>query len=177
MVMVKWRCKGVMSMKNKRMLGVIIVALGIGGLVVSVCHDYRIDLGPLSFLYHVFDWFSLSNLFQLLGNTMSMVMTFIARYFWMLAMIFVGFMLLKTKKDDFPEEIEVNYKKEKTNIRLTRNSDDVIIAGVCSGLAHFFGIDPTIIRIIALFFAITGGGKIFLVYFVLALVLPTEHLG
>ena len=32
--------------------------------------------------------------------------------------------------------------------RLTRSADDKIIAGVCSGLARYFNIDPVIIRVI-----------------------------
>lgn len=32
--------------------------------------------------------------------------------------------------------------------RLTRNANDKIIAGVCSGLARYFNIDPVIIRVI-----------------------------
>ena len=34
--------------------------------------------------------------------------------------------------------------------RLTRSADDKIIAGVCSGLAQYFNIDPVIIRVIYL---------------------------
>ena len=32
--------------------------------------------------------------------------------------------------------------------RLTKSADDKIIAGVCSGLARYFNIDPVIIRVI-----------------------------
>ena len=31
------------------------------------------------------------------------------------------------------------------------------IAGVCSGLANYFDVDPTLIRVIALFFLLWGG--------------------
>lgn len=185
-------------MKNRRLLGVIIIALGLCGLLVSVCYDYNIKLGPLSFLCDFFNWFSLSALFRLLGNTFSFVMTFVARYFWMLAMIVVGLLLLKTKKEEAledgeaiytknetTEEIEVEYKKteekeykkEKSSFRLSRNLDDIKISGVCSGLAHLLDVDTTIIRIAVLFLGLAGGGNIFLIYILLAFLLPGEHLG
>jgi phage shock protein PspC (stress-responsive transcriptional regulator) len=57
--------------------------------------------------------------------------------------------------------------------RLYRSKSDRKIAGVCGGLAEYFNIDPTIIRVIAvvsIFF--TGAG--ILAYIVLALVVPIE---
>jgi phage shock protein C len=55
--------------------------------------------------------------------------------------------------------------------RLTRSSTDKKIAGVCGGLAEYFDLDPTLVRILWLvlvFFAGTG----FLVYLVLWIALP-----
>jgi len=55
--------------------------------------------------------------------------------------------------------------------RLMRSSRDKKIAGVCAGLAEYFDLDPTIVRVIwflAVFFAGTG----FLVYIILWIVLP-----
>ena len=55
--------------------------------------------------------------------------------------------------------------------RLTRSSTDKKIAGVCGGLAEYFDIDATIVRvlwILAVFFAGTG----ILVYIILWIVLP-----
>ncbi len=55
--------------------------------------------------------------------------------------------------------------------RLMRSSSDKKIGGVCAGLADYFDLDPTIVRIIwllAVFFAGTG----FLVYIVLWIALP-----
>ena len=33
--------------------------------------------------------------------------------------------------------------------RLVRTRDDQMIAGVCGGLARYFGIDPTLVRVLA----------------------------
>ncbi len=57
--------------------------------------------------------------------------------------------------------------------RLRRSSDDKVIAGVCSGLADYFGIDPVIIRLVflVLFLAGTIG---FWPYLILWLVMPLD---
>jgi phage shock protein PspC (stress-responsive transcriptional regulator) len=55
--------------------------------------------------------------------------------------------------------------------RLMRSSRDKKIAGVCGGLAEYFEVDPTIVRVVwllAVFFAGSG----FLVYIILWIVLP-----
>lgn len=33
--------------------------------------------------------------------------------------------------------------------RLVRTRDDQMIAGVCGGLARYFGVDPTLVRVVA----------------------------
>ncbi|MBX4205257.1 MAG: DUF2807 domain-containing protein [Candidatus Doudnabacteria bacterium] len=55
--------------------------------------------------------------------------------------------------------------------KLYRNTDDVIIAGVGSGLAAYFGIDPTLVRVI-LFVTVLAGGWGILLYLLLWLILP-----
>ncbi len=55
--------------------------------------------------------------------------------------------------------------------RLMRSSHDKKIAGVCGGLAEYFEIDPTIIRVVWLL-AIFLGGTGFLAYIILWIVLP-----
>lgn len=55
--------------------------------------------------------------------------------------------------------------------KLYRNTDDVIIAGVCSGIAAYFGVDTTIIRLIFFASIFFGGFGIFL-YIILWIVAP-----
>ncbi|OQP50523.1 hypothetical protein A4H97_01405 [Niastella yeongjuensis] len=57
--------------------------------------------------------------------------------------------------------------------RLYRNADDKIIAGVCSGLANYFHIDPVIMRIIFAVLLFTGGSG-FLVYVILWVAVPSQ---
>jgi len=55
--------------------------------------------------------------------------------------------------------------------RLFRDTDNGMVAGVCAGLAKFFGIDATIVRLIFAALIIFGGGGL-LLYVVLWLVVP-----
>ncbi len=57
--------------------------------------------------------------------------------------------------------------------RLYRSRDERIIWGVCGGIAKYFDVDPTLIRLIAvltLFFALTG----ILIYIIMAIIMPLE---
>ena len=56
--------------------------------------------------------------------------------------------------------------------RLVRRSDDKMVAGVCSGLADYFGIDVTLVRVLTVLGAVFGLGSIILVYLVLWVVMP-----
>ena len=55
--------------------------------------------------------------------------------------------------------------------RLYRNKDDKMIAGVCSGLAEYFDIDPTIMRLAWVVFAFFAGGGV-IAYLVGILIIP-----
>ena len=60
-----------------------------------------------------------------------------------------------------------------SNKRMTRSTSNKMIAGVCAGMADYFDLDPTVVRvgyIIAAF--LSGLGLI--AYIVLALVMPVE---
>ena len=57
--------------------------------------------------------------------------------------------------------------------RFYRSRSDRMIWGVCGGLAKYFDIDPTIVRIIAVLLAFASGAGI-LAYIILAIVVPLE---
>jgi phage shock protein C len=57
--------------------------------------------------------------------------------------------------------------------QLARSETDKRIAGVCAGIAHYFGIDPVLVRIAFVIAAFMGWG--FLLYIVLWIVLPREE--
>jgi phage shock protein PspC (stress-responsive transcriptional regulator) len=56
--------------------------------------------------------------------------------------------------------------------RLYRSKTDRKIAGVCGGLAEYFGIDATIVRVIAVILLLPGWLPGFLPYVVLWVVVP-----
>ena len=56
--------------------------------------------------------------------------------------------------------------------QLFRSRSNRMIGGVCAGIGDFFGIDPTIVRLLFVFTAIFGYGIILLVYLALFLVVP-----
>ncbi len=55
--------------------------------------------------------------------------------------------------------------------RLTKSSTNRMICGVCGGVAEFFGIDPTIVRLVLALFCLAGGSGI-LAYIIAAIVMP-----
>ena len=58
--------------------------------------------------------------------------------------------------------------------RLYRNTSDVMLSGVCSGLAEYASIDPTVVRLLfVMAFFVTGPG-ILIAYLILMIVVPTE---
>lgn len=59
--------------------------------------------------------------------------------------------------------------------KLTRDDQNRIIAGVCSGIAKYFDVDPTLVRVIAVILAfITGFIPAIIAYIVLIFIMPEE---
>lgn len=56
--------------------------------------------------------------------------------------------------------------------KLTKSSTDAKLAGVCGGIAEYFEIDPTLVRVGYLIFTFVGVGSPILLYFLLALIMP-----
>jgi phage shock protein C len=61
--------------------------------------------------------------------------------------------------------------------RFERSERNKVIAGVCGGIGEYLDIDPTIVRLVFIVFAVAGGPGI-LAYIILWLVMPPgEPLG
>jgi len=58
--------------------------------------------------------------------------------------------------------------------KLTKSQTDSKIAGVCGGLAEYFGIDSTLVRVIYLIFTFVGVGSPIILYFLLAIIIPDK---
>lgn len=62
------------------------------------------------------------------------------------------------------------------NRKLYRSRNDRVFFGVCGGLAEYFDIDPTIVRLVTVIIAVWGGVGV-LAYLVAALIIPEEPEG
>jgi len=58
--------------------------------------------------------------------------------------------------------------------KLYRSRTDRMLFGVCGGLAKYFGIDASLMRIIVVFLALTTWGIGILIYFAMAFIVPLE---
>jgi phage shock protein C len=57
--------------------------------------------------------------------------------------------------------------------RLYRSRDERMISGVCGGIAKYFNVDATLIRLLFVLFAFAGGPGL-VAYIVLAIIVPEE---
>jgi phage shock protein PspC (stress-responsive transcriptional regulator) len=55
---------------------------------------------------------------------------------------------------------------------LVRRTDDRMVAGVCSGVADYLGVDVTLVRLVTVLGAVFGFGSFILAYVVAWLLLP-----
>jgi phage shock protein PspC (stress-responsive transcriptional regulator) len=56
--------------------------------------------------------------------------------------------------------------------RLTRNTEDGILGGVCAGLADYLGVDVTLLRLLTVVGAIFGLGSLVVAYVVAWVLIP-----
>ncbi len=56
---------------------------------------------------------------------------------------------------------------------LYRSRSERMLAGVCGGLGIYYGIDPTVIRLLFVFFALFVGFSV-LLYIILLFIIPLE---
>ena len=64
---------------------------------------------------------------------------------------------------------KMNFKKN-----LYRSSRNKMISGVCGGIAEYFGIDPTLVRLGVVLLTALGGAGV-LAYIILAIVVPSDE--
>ena len=65
-------------------------------------------------------------------------------------------------------------KSSKPTKKLYRSLKDRMIAGVCGGLAEYFSVDSTWVRLLFLIFLLFGGSAL-LVYMVMWVVVPLKR--
>lgn len=57
--------------------------------------------------------------------------------------------------------------------RLYKSSTDKKVCGVCGGIANYFDVDPTVIRLIWGIFTLVGGSGL-IAYIIAAIIMPDE---
>ena len=57
--------------------------------------------------------------------------------------------------------------------KLYRSRRERMIGGVCGGISEHFGIDPTLVRVAFVIFALAGGPG-FIAYIIMLLIVPEE---
>lgn len=55
--------------------------------------------------------------------------------------------------------------------KLCRNANDKVIAGVCSGIGEYFDLDPVLIRVIWVVFALAAGSGV-IAYLIAWMIIP-----
>ena len=55
--------------------------------------------------------------------------------------------------------------------KLYKSNQNKMIDGVCGGIAEYFGIDPTVVRLIWALFSLMGGSGV-LAYIIAAIIIP-----
>ena len=62
------------------------------------------------------------------------------------------------------------------NKKLYKSNHDKMLDGVCGGIAVFFGIDPTLVRLGWVLLCALGGSGV-IAYLIAALIIPREPVG
>lgn len=68
----------------------------------------------------------------------------------------------------------MNDNKNNTPKRLYRSATDRKICGVCGGLADYFGLDSTLVRLAFVALAVLGFSTGIILYILAAIVMPDE---
>ncbi|WP_028609434.1 PspC domain-containing protein [Paenibacillus harenae] len=56
--------------------------------------------------------------------------------------------------------------------KLFRSTTDSKITGLCGGIGHWLGVDPTIVRLLTAIAALFSFGTVILAYFIITLFVP-----
>lgn len=90
-------------------------------------------------------------------------------YFLLLLQLVVGEFITRPSRRS--AEAEPHRIQNSGVKRLYRSGNDRIIAGVCGGIAEYFGVDPVLVRLIWVLFALAGGSGV-LLYLIAWLIIP-----
>lgn len=75
-------------------------------------------------------------------------------------------------KSEVTVDRKIVEKRKNHMKRIYKSQKEKMICGVCGGVAEYFNIDPTLIRLLFVIFGLTGSG--ILAYIVAAVIIPME---
>ena len=58
--------------------------------------------------------------------------------------------------------------------KLLRPKNNRMICGVCAGVAEYFNLDPTVVRLLAVLAGIASAGTALIAYLIAAVIIPEE---
>ena len=61
--------------------------------------------------------------------------------------------------------------------KLYRSRANRLLGGICGGLGEFFGVDPTVVRVVFVLGALLGFGSFILLYIIMLFIVPEETSG
>lgn len=95
---------------------------------------------------------------------------------WPLILIFIGVLLLRSRSGEEKDKRQDEGTDKGQDIRkLTRLRRERMVGGVCGGIADYFRLDPTLVRLLWAFGTIVSYGLGILAYIILLIVLPEEE--
>jgi phage shock protein PspC (stress-responsive transcriptional regulator) len=113
------------------------------------------------------NYFNVDALWFRIGFIVLFFSTFLnANFSWLTLLTYVVLWIVMPGSADLEEDKSIK--------KLYRNPDEKVIAGVSSGLAAYFGVNPAIFRLIFLIGIIPGGASIF-AYIILWIITPTAE--
>lgn len=119
----------------------------IGGVASGIAHYLRIDAFWVRLVFLII----LLDLFISFSFSSALVIGYII--FW----------IVVPERFDLPEDRKIK--------KMFRNPDDKVLGGVASGLAAYFGVDPSLIRILFVLLMFVGGSSL-LAYIILWIITP-----
>ncbi len=94
----------------------------------------------------------------------------VARFVWPMVLIIAGFFILwAVKKGKFDGFVE-----RQTHGEFRRSRTDQRLAGVCGGIAYYFGVDSTMVRIMVVILTALFPLFVFVAYMVMIFLVPKE---
>lgn len=58
--------------------------------------------------------------------------------------------------------------------KLVRSKNNRMVCGVCAGVAEYFNLDPTVVRLLAVLAGVASAGTVMIAYLVAAVIIPEE---